>query len=387
MYSYPIDELSALQTWSDVWRWCVVESMFLGLIFCLSVGVAVAATGVFLAVRGVLRLVWALFRFVWRLCVMFRTLYVGMFYPKVLLNEIELAIEESKKPSSELQKVLDKVLSEHPAKKKEVLIDLTCDTESEAVLNIRDKVKMEVDLYHMSRAFRDVILSHVAAARDTKSAEEKSFERQEKTREETAWHRLYVDHRASFHKISKKLTKEQRDAEESRIAGFELGFEEGSEVKEAFWTIEQKIYYAKRFVVGVFQSDNLPVEVGCVLDTSEDDASEEYRTDITHINTVVLCGRIYVETIDSWNARKHYDPSDYSSMLSYTMNDSCEHIDNDAWLALQERDRAERRARLSEEAQYAQDLDEAIEADRIVARDAAILMDVRAHRSGKTYAH
>ena len=373
-----------LQTWHDVLRWCLAESAILGMAFVASIAVVIVATGAFRILAYILSLFLGIIRFVWRICVMFRTLYMGMFYPKVLLNEIERSIAE---PYPKLQQTLDKVLSENRSKSKEVVIDLTMSDEDSAK-DLHAQVKNEVRRYHMSQAFRDVIVSHVNAVHDKKSAEERNFENQEKTREETAWHRLYVEMRVSFHKVSKKLTEDELEIETGRIAGFEIAFgkENGSDgvVREDYWTIEQKIHFAKRFVIDLFDSDELPLQIDPMCNS---DADEEYSTVITHINPVVLCGRIYVETIDNWNKRTRYDPSDYSSMLIYLNNNNMSgNMSDAAWLKIQEKDRTERRARLSEEAQYAQNLAEAIEADRIIARDSAILMNVRTHRSGKTYA-
>jgi hypothetical protein len=378
-----------LQSLKDVWRWCAVESVFLGLAFGASVFVVVVAMGVCHVLKYILRFLLTVSRFVWRLCITVRTLYMGLFHPKTLLNEIECAIHESDKPHPEMQQALDKILSEHRKKSRGAVIDLTSPEDTVIDLavpeeSIRERVKAEVHRYHMSREFRDVVMSHVTAIRDTKSGEEQHFENQEKTREETAWYKLYVENRASFYKVSKKLTEDVREIEETRIDGFELGFGKDDVVKEVDWTISQKIHFAKRFVIDAFGSDVLPVEIDAIANSNTD---EEYSTNITHVNTVVLCGRIYVETIDNWNNRAHYDPSEYSSMVIYTNNNIGGHMSDGAWSMLHEKDRAERRARLAEDVQYAQDLAEAIEADRVVARDNAILMNVRAHRSGKTYAH
>jgi hypothetical protein len=379
MYSYPIDELRLLRTRSDVWNWCVSELAFLGMAFGASVFVVVVAAGVFRMLMHILRAVCAVLRFVWKCCIAVRILYMGVFYPNVLLGEIACSIKEPVNSCSELKTALDKVLSEHHAKTKELVADLTSATSED---DIREQVKLAMHRYHMSRAFRDVVLSHVTAVRDNKSADERHFQNQEKTREETAWHRLYIESRASFHKVSKKMTGEERENEKTRISGFEFGFVEGEVVRESDWTIEQKIHVAKRFVVDVFGSDTLPVETADIV---IDDDDEEHSTEITHVNTVVLCGRIYVETIDNWNNRLHYDPSDYSSLMNYGDNRKTGDMGDTAWATLHEKDRAERRALLAEDAQYAQELADAVEADRIIARDTAILMNVRTHRSGKTY--
>lgn len=236
------------------------------------------------------------------------------------------------------------------------------------------QVAAGVQTYVLSETFTALIKQHVEIALADRGSAERHFASQEKTREDLAWLRLYAENRKSLcdlRKIRQMISVSAEALEKTRVAGFELAYGR----PEAAWTVDDRIHFAKRLVADIFESENLPADLGEVDDAEE---HTQYRT---HVNPVVLCGRIYVETIDNWNNREHFDPAAY---ISIEVQSEIEPIKGAAWLELHEADRALRRARLSEEAQFAMDLADAIEGDRVAARDLAV-GNTRTLRSGKTY--